>query len=453
MKKLLLFSLLFVVFSNVIKSQSNETLFRNVNVIPMSEETVWKSQDVLVRDGKIVSIGKTGTIKYKDDARIIDGSGKYLVPGLTEMHAHVPPIDDIGPMKEVLNLFLNNGVTTIRGMLGHPKHLELRSMLESGEIVGPHFYTSGPSFNGNTVKTPEAASQMVRDQKQAGYNFLKLHPGLTKENFAAIVKTAKEAGIPFAGHVSFDVGISRAIDAGYASIDHMDGFIESLVPGIEKMKEQEIGSFAMYIAKDADEKKIPALMKALKEKNIWVVPTQCLAERWFSPDKTPEALADEPEMIYMKEDVLKTWINNKKGVMSNPKYNAEDVRKFVQLRRKLIYECQKNGVGLLLGSDAPQVFDVPGFSLHHELKYLVDAGLTPYQALRTGTVNPAKYFNRTDMGMIKTGYVSDMILLEANPLENIENSKKIAGVMLGDHWFAKDIIKTDLKFLEKPRSY
>ena len=453
MKKLLLFALSFVVFSNITNGQTNETLFRNVNVIPMNEETVLKNQDVLIDNGKIISIGKTGTIKYKNDARIIDGSGKYLMPGLAEMHAHVPPIDDIEPMKEVLNLFLNNGVTTIRGMLGHPKHLELRSMLESGEIVGPHFYTSGPSFNGNTVKTPEAGSQMVKDQKQAGYNFLKLHPGLTKENFAAIAKTAKEVGIPFAGHVSFDVGVWRAIEAGYASIDHMDGFIESLVAGIESMKEQDIGSFAMYIAKDADEKKIPALMKALKEKNIWVVPTQCLAERWFSPDKPAEALAAEPEMIYMKDDVLKNWVNNKKGVMSNPKYNADDVRKFVQLRRKLIYECQKNGVGLLLGSDAPQVFDVPGFSLHHELKYLVDAGLTPYQALRTGTVNPAKYFNRNDLGMIKAGYVSDMILLEANPLENIENSRKIAGVMLGNHWFAKDIIKTDLKFLEKSRSY
>ena len=326
-------------------------------------------------------------------------------------------------------------------------------MIESGQIIGPHFYTSGPSFNGNSVKTPEAGTQMVKDQKQAGYDFLKLHPGLTKENFAAIAKTAKEAGIPFAGHVSLDVGVWRAIEAGYASIDHLDGFIECLVPGSESMKQEDIGSFAMFVAKNADEKKIPALMKALKEKNIWVVPTQCLAERWFSPDKTAEALAAEPEMIYMKEDVLKNWINNKKGVMANPKYNADDVRKFVELRRKLIYECQKNGVGLLLGSDAPQVFDVPGFSIHHELKYMVDAGLTPYQALLSGTVNPAKYFDRDDMGMIKPGYVSDLVLLEGNPLENIENTKKIAGVMIGNSWLAKDMIAADLKQLQKAKPF
>ena len=432
---------------------SNQTVFRNVNVIPMNEEKVIKDQDVLIEDGKIKVIGAAGKVKYDKDARIIEAKGKFLIPGLAEMHAHVPPIDDIKPMEEVLSLFLNNGVTTIRGMLGHPKHLELRSMIESREIIGPHFYTSGPSFNGNSVKTPEAGAQMVKDQKQAGYDFLKLHPGLTKENFAAIAKTAKEVGIPFAGHVSLDVGVWRAIEAGYASIDHLDGFIESLVPGAESMKQEDIGSFAMFVAKNADEKKIPALMKALKEKNIWVVPTQCLAERWFSPDKTAEALAAEPEMIFMKEDVMKNWINNKKGIMANPKYYAEDVRKFVGLRRKLIYECQKNGVGLLLGSDAPQVFDVPGFSIHHELKYMVDAGLTPYQALVTGTVNPAKYFGRDDMGMIKAGYVSDLVLLDANPLENIENTKKISGVMIGNSWLAKDMIAADLKQLQKSKPF
>ncbi len=449
-----LFILLAICVTNSCNSQlSNQTVFRNVNVIPMNEEKVIKDQDVLVVDGKIKAMDATGKVKYDKNARIIDGKGKFLIPGLAEMHAHVPPNEDINAMKEVLSLFLNHGVTTIRGMLGHPKHLELRSMIQSREIIGPHFYTSGPSFNGNSVRTPEAGSQMVKDQKQAGYDFLKLHPGLTKENFAAIAKAAKEAGIPFAGHVSLDVGVWRAIEAGYASIDHLDGFIESLVPGSESMKQEDIGSFAMFVAKYADEEKIPALMKALKEKNIWVVPTQCLAERWFSPDKTAEALAAEPEMIYMKEDVLKNWINNKKGIMANPKYNTEDVRKFVELRRKLIYECQKNGVGLLLGSDAPQVFDVPGFSIHHELKYMVDAGLTPYEALRTGTVNPAKYFGRDDMGMIKPGYVSDLVLLEANPLENIENSKKIAGVMSGNNWLAKDMIAADLKQLQKSKQF
>jgi imidazolonepropionase-like amidohydrolase len=194
-------------------------------------------------------------------------------------------------------------------------------------------------------------------------------------------------------------------------------------------------------------------MKALKEKNIWVVPTQALAERWFSPVKDADAFAREPEMIYMKEETLKNWIASKKGIMGNPNYKPDEIKKFIEMRRKLIYECQKNGVGLLLGSDGPQVFYVPGFSVHHELKYMVDAGLTPFQALQSGTVNVAKYYNLNNAGMIKSGYVSDLVLLDANPLENIENTRKIAGVMLGDRWMPKEYIAAELKKLERPKQF
>ena len=451
MKKILVFAFLLVTLICSGQGPAGEIVFRNVNVIPMTEEKVIKNQDVLVNNGEIVAIGNTGTVKYKKDARIIEANGKYLIPGLAEMHAHVPPVDDIEPMKEVLKLFLYNGITTIRGMLGHPRHLELRNKIQSGEFIGPHFYTSGPSFNGNSVKSQAAGAEMVRDQKNAGYDFLKLHPGLTKENFGAIAKTAKEVNIPFAGHVSFDVGVWRAIEAGYASIDHLDGFVESLVPGIDTIREQETGSFGMFIAKYADEKRISALMKALKEKNIWVVPTQALAERWFSPYKDADAFAREPEMIYMKEETMKNWVNSKKNIMSNPNYKADEIKSFIALRRRLIYECQRNGVGLLLGSDGPQVFNVPGFSVHHELKYMVDAGLTPYQALQSGTVNVAKYFNLKNSGMIKPGYKSDLVLLDGNPLENIENTSKVAGVMIDRTWISKQEITAELKKLEKPR--
>ncbi len=135
--------------------------------------------------------------------------------------------------------------------------------------------------------------------------------------------------------------------------------------------------------------------------------------------------------------------------MNNPQYNAESINRFIALRRKLIYECNRNGVGLLLGSDAPQVFDVPGFSLHHELKYMVDAGLTPYEALRTGTVNVATFLNRNEMGVIKKGAVADLVLLNGYPLTNIEHVKNIEGVMLGTHWLSKDRIRKELIRLEK----
>ena len=199
---------------SLIDSQKRDIVFSGVNVIPMDSERVLENQDVVVSDGKITAMGATSKVKFSKGALIVDAKGKYLIPGLAEMHAHVPPVDDLQPMKEVLILFAANGVTTIRGMLGHSRHIELRTKIQSGEIFGPHFYTSGPSFNGISVKTPEGGEKMVRDQKAMGYDFLKLHPGLTRENFNAIVNIAKEVGIPFAGHVSSGVGVWRAIDAG-----------------------------------------------------------------------------------------------------------------------------------------------------------------------------------------------------------------------------------------------
>ena len=402
---------------------------------------------VVVKDGKVIAIGKK--LKYGKDALVIDGKGKYLIPGLAEMHAHVPPNENIESHKEVLFLFAANGITTIRGMLGHPKHLELRSMINSGEVFGPRFYTTGPSFNGLSVKTAERGAAMVREQKAAGYDYLKLHPGLTKETFAAVSSTAKEVGIPFAGHVSFGVGVWRAIDAGYSSIDHMDGFVEAMVPGIESMVEQQTGLFGMFVADKADVAMIPKLMKELKDKNIWVVPTQSLADRWFAANYTGDDFLKDPDSKYMDKKIVNQWIDTKKNLMANAQYDAKKIENFIKLRRKLIYECQQNGVGLLLGCDAPQIFNVPGFSTHNELKYLVDAGLTPYQALRTGTVNVAKYLNLSEAGIIKPGAIADLVLINGNPLTDITNTKKVEGVMMRGKWLSKNEIEAGLKKLEK----
>lgn len=451
MKRLFYSIFLLISFScNAQQKAQKAIVFQQVNVIPMDAERVLENQTVVISGGVIKAMGDAGKVKYDKNAIVIAAKGKYLMPGLAEMHAHVPPVDDLEPMKEVLLLFAARGVTTIRGMLGHPKHLELRSKIQSGEILGPQFITSGPSFNGNTVRSPEQGAKMVRDQKEAGYDFLKLHPGLTRENFDAIARTAREVSIPFAGHVSFDVGVWRAIEAGYATIDHLDGFIESLVADVQSIPEQEIGSFAMFVANKADTGKIGNLMKALREKNIWVVPTQSLAERWFAPIDAA-VFRNEPEMKYMAENVLNNWENAKKNVMKNPLYRKEDINRFIQLRRKLIYECHKNGVGLLLGSDAPQVFDVPGFSIHHELKYMVDAGLTPYQALLTGTVNVARFLNKPASGIIKVGAVADLIVLNGNPLNDINETKNIDGVVLRGQWLSKEWIDTTLKKLEKTK--
>src|SRR4030095_1220093 len=254
-------------FSNaqeVVDSKDREIVFRSVNVIPMDKEEVIPNQVVVVKNGRIIRMGDPQKTTWSKDALVIDGTGKFLMPGLAEMHAHVPPVNDFEPMKEVLLLFAANGVTTIRGMLGHPFHLQLRGMIQSGEVIGPRLITSGPSLNGNTVKSTYQADSMVRKEKIEGYDFLKLHPGLTLENFNAIVSTARKVKISFAGHVSFDVGIWRAIEAGYGTIDHLDGFIEGLLPPDFKTTEQQNGPFAMFVADKAQTDQIPKLMEALK---------------------------------------------------------------------------------------------------------------------------------------------------------------------------------------------
>ena len=452
MKSILaVFTVFFFISCNSQSSVSpagKQIVFHSVNVIPMDKERVLSNQDVVVKDGKIVAIGDAGKIKSEKDAIIVDGQGKYLIPGLAEMHAHVPPVDDIEPMKNVLSLFVVNGITTIRGMLGHPRHIELRAKIQSGEILGPHFYTSGPSFNGNSVKSTEAAEAMVVEQKKAGYDFFKLHPGLSKENFLAIAKKAKELNMRFAGHVSYDVGVWLAINEGYASIDHLDGFVEALVPGVENIKESGRGLFGLFIAKKADTTKIAALTTALRDHHVWVVPTQALAERWFTPLKSAEAFSKDPEMIYMSQKTLSNWIDGKNSLMKGSAYDSASVIALIDLRRKLIYACQKNGVGILSGSDAPQVFDVPGFSLHQELQYMVAAGLTPYEALVTSTVNVAKYFNLPDAGTIKEGNVSDLVLLNGNPLSDISQTQNIQGVIIGKRWIPKQDIDSTLNQLK-----
>ena len=432
----------------LVSNRQREIVFKGVNVIPMDQERVIENQTVVVRNGKITAMGNAAAVKFGNGALVVDARGKYLTPGWAEIHAHVPPIDDIEPMKEVLMLYLLNGITTIRGMLGHPKHLELRSKINSGEILGPHFYATGPSFSGQSVKTAERGAEMVREQKAAGYDYLKLHPGLTNQTFPAIAKTAQEVGIPFVGHVSFNVGVWRAIDAQYSSIDHLDGFIEAITPRSDTLAEPETGLFGAWIAYRADASQIPKLVNGLREKRIRVVPTQALAERWLSP-LPAEEFTDDPEMKYMKPQEVQNWVKAKNTYTSNPNFSKEHAEKLVQIRRKLIYECQQNGVDLLLGSDAPQVFNVPGFSIHHEMKYMVDAGLTPYQTLRTGTVNIAAYLNKPDSGVIKTGNVSDLVLLNGNPLTDINQTRNIEGVMMGTNYLSKDYIQKELKKLEK----
>ncbi len=453
MKNLFLL-LAIIVFAHCKTPTGNNTVtpgkyvVKNVSVIPMDTDKVLQQQDVFIANGIITNISNTGATETDKDALVIDGAGKYLMPGFAEMHAHVPGTDDTAIAKNVLELYVLNGVTTIRGMLGHPQHLILRDEIQKGAFIGPLFYAGAPGLSGGSVKSVKDADSLVRKYKNDGYDFLKLLPGLTLENFNAIVKTAREVNIPFAGHVSSSVGVWNAIAAGYASIDHLDGFVEALVPGIEKIPENKRGLFGLYIADKTDWKKNDSLMHALHQNSIWVVPTQALAERWFTPAKSADAFSREPEMIYMDKTTLGNWIKAKQNMMADPLYDSAKVIALIELRKKLIKACVDNNVGIVAGSDAPQVFDVPGFSLHQELKYMADAGLTTYQVLQTATTNVGRYYNNPNLGVVKKGAVANLVLLHKNPLEDIANTTGIAGVFSGNYWLSKAEIDERLENLK-----
>jgi imidazolonepropionase-like amidohydrolase len=431
----------------MIDSNKQEIVFQSVNVIPMDIEQVLENYDVVVANGVIADMGPTGKVKYSRKAHVIPAEGKYLIPGLVEMHAHVPQTEELEPMIEVMTLFAVNGVTTIRSMLGHIKHLELKAKIETGEIIGPTLYTSGPSFNGNSAKAPKETAEMVKEQFSMGYDFLKIHPGVPLASFEALVKTAKKEKIPFAGHVPAEVGIWKAIDSDYQSIDHLDGMIEGLIPNLKSLSEDQVGIFGVYGADKVDISLLPKMMKGLKDHNVWLVPTEALAERWLAFDKTSKELAEAPEMKYIDAAIAQNWISAHEEILK--KSTAEGFRKFLELRRRLILEAHKSGVRIVLGSDAPQVFNVPGFSVHHELQYYVNAGLTPFEALQTATVNGAAFFDRPTCGLVMVGGIADLVLLNGNPLKDIKQTQNIEGVMMHTHYLHKDYVEAALKKLVK----
>lgn len=438
------------VFADTARPEAEErdtvVAFVNVNVVPMDREGVVEDQTVVVRDGRIVAVGPADQVVAPVDAIVVDGRGKYLMPGIAEMHAHIPNPNGPGGdeyMENVLFLYVASGITTIRGMLGQPEHLDLRDDVAAGELLAPRIYTSGPSFNGNSVPNPDIARSRVIDQKRAGYDFLKLHPGLSRASYDAIVETADLEEITFAGHVSADVGLERSLEAGQITVDHLDGYAEVLVAA-DVLATGSSGLFGFNLTESLDEEKIPAVAQATKEAGVWNVPTQSLLENILSLE-SGEAMANRPEMRYMPPQMVSAWANRKDEFTANPAFTPEKAYWYIEVRRDLIKGLQDAGAGLLLGSDAPQIFQVPGFSALRELEILVEAGLTPYEALATGTVNVAVFLGELDAsGTVEEGKVANLILLDENPLTDIRAMSYRSGVMVQGRWVSSEEIETRL---------
>ncbi len=431
-----------------VTAAADSIAFVNVNVIAMTDDSVKPAQTVVVDGERIIAIGDVDATVLPDSARVVDGTDRYLLPGLAEMHGHVT---DTSPpdLDWVLGLYVANGVTTVRGMLGRPAHLELREQILDQTVLGPRLITSGPSFNGSSVDSPAQAAAMVREQHADGYDFLKIHPGLTRAEFSAIAETAREVGIPFAGHVPTDVGVPDALAAGIATIDHLDGYMETLISPHEDPSGGFGGFFGLLLAGVADEARISGIAAATADAGVWNVPTQSLFEHTANA-VAAEDIADWPEMKYVRQQTLNQWIGVKHELRADPSFDAATAARAIELRRALILALHEAGAGLLLGSDSPQRFNVPGFALHRELELLVAAGLTPYEALRTGTVHPARFFGaEAERGTIEVGKVADLVLLDDNPLADIGHSRLVHGTMLRGRWVSHPELEAILARAER----
>lgn len=411
--------------------------FENVTVIPMDTERRLVGQTVVVENGRITAMGPAAQVRVPAGATRVNGQGKFLVPGLTETHGHLPagnaPAETVD---RTLQLYLLNGVTTVRGMLGHPSQLTWRAEAAAWQRLSPRLVVAGPSFNGNTATSPEVAARMVREQKAAGYDLLKIHPGVSRAAFDAMAATAREVGIPFAGHVPLDVGVHRAIEAGYASIDHLDGYVEALIRDGAPVTSAQTGWFGLALVDYLDRAKLAPLARATRDAGVWVNATETLMQTMAGEGQPALMLAD-PAMQYWPEAQVNAWANSVRNLQNDPANTAARRADYLELRTWLIRSLHEAGVGIILGSDAPQIGNVPGFSALAELELMARAGLSPFEALATGTRNVGRYLKEPDFGTIAVGHRADLLLLDADPLQNISNIRQQAGVMVYGRWLPK----------------
>jgi imidazolonepropionase-like amidohydrolase len=431
------------------------TAFVNVSVVPLDREQVRTNQTVVVRGDRIVAMGPAGSTQVPGGAVRIDGRGKFLMPGLAEMHAHV--IGGNNPNHETLNrdilfLYVANGITSIRAMLGAPNQLPLRDRLVRGEILGPTMYVSAPSLNGNSAPNPDTAAKLVRAHKAAGYDFLKIHPGLSRETYDEIARTAKAVGITWAGHVPIAVGLRHAMASGQATVDHLDGLLEASLPDSMSARLFAGQVTIPQLVASTDPSRFSAIATEIKRAGVWQVPTMLIWENLFSQAETPEHMAARTELKYASRQQVAAYVTGKTNQITQQRaagVTPEIAARYVALRRQALKALADAGAPLLMGTDSPQLFMVPGFALHRELGIIAEAGLSPFQMYESGAKNVARYVAdhlKQDgrFGTVAVGNRADLVLLDANPLESVTNLTKRAGVMVRGRWVSSAEIDNGL---------
>jgi imidazolonepropionase-like amidohydrolase len=419
----------------------------DVSVVDVLRGKLDRNRTVVIRNGKIASILRSARA-IPAGARIVDGRGRFLAPGLADMHTHITSPND-------LPLYVTYGVTTVRNMSGDSQILSGRQMIARGAVIGPRVITTGQIIDGPPkywpqaieVKTPEEASALVTKQKAEGYDEIKVYSNLSRDSFFAIAKTAKSLNIPIVGHVPHSVSVSEAIGVGMKSMEHLLGMAqETGRPGIDFSNPVKLGQdvIAKRLTFDQiyDAAKVRSLVKEVAASNTAVTPTMIYLRRAvLDRTQAAEQLA-RPETAFVTPFVRARW---------NPKLNPlfqrltdEEIRAaqiFAPVVSARVKALSDAGALILAGSDAPNSYIFYGLSLHEELKLLVDAGLAPVAAIRASTSNAAKYMGEAGQwGVVHVGAEADLVLLSGNPLQDVGNYQKIDGVFLDGRWFDADAL-------------
>jgi imidazolonepropionase-like amidohydrolase len=418
-----------------------------ITVIDVQSGRAEPGLSVVVEGEHITGVGKRPALQTPAGARVVDASGKFLIPGLWDMHVHTAFGDWFQGAREIaLPLFIANGVTGVRDMGGDlDVLLRWRKEIAQGSLVGPRMVVAGPMLDGPkprfpssvAVTTPEDGRRAVRDLARRGVDFIKLQSLIPRDAVFAIAEEAKKAGLPFAGHVPDAVRASEMSRAGQKSFEHLIGIFEgSSTRETEFLKgEKSPGRFLQSY----DEARAAALVALLARNHTWQCPTLV----WEQGGNLMEErdLAHDPLAKYAPASWRDgTWKRFTEQVTGE--FNVDDLatrRRFVAKELDVVAALHRAGVPFLAGTDTVAgVYIFPGFSLHDELGLLVKAGFTPLEALRTATVLPAAYLSMSDrLGRVQEGNLADLVLLDANPLDDIANTRRIHAVLANGRYFSR----------------
>lgn len=416
---------------------SNTTVVKNISVINMIEEHVLTAQDVVIYGSKIAKIAPSGSLKPNEDALILDGSDKYLLPGLFDMHAHVNE-------KRFLSLFLMNGVTAVRDLGNTDDNIfQLKADLHSGKTLGPRLFVSGKILEGDppfwegfeVIKTSAEAIDAVRKLKSKNADQIKVYHTLSPELHSTIIREAHKLGMKVTGHVPRDLTPVQALEAGQDGIEHLSsisGYAGSVTH--EKTKDPDYEGWSEFTGYAIKKHELQKLINACKKYHAYFCPTIIVGKQ-ISALADYESLAKSVDTNFTDaRHIRENWNPNQE----NASANIKGVRPLwfknygvVEEGSRKLVPYMAEGATILAGSDTPNPFVVPGFSLHAELEALVSAGLSNYQALKAATINPARWLNvESELGTIEEGKIANLLVLNKNPLKDISNTNSIEVVLL-----------------------